>query len=147
MADWFNNLQDLAGEHPEAERAHTPPLPRSERAGGYRTAARVGAGSLDLPGLQMSVIECAAGEALVEAPVRLPEGSNASTTGKRKHIRMPEELDRFIYANSRGSVNATVAALISFALGELQRTNRKLVVTAAGSEIVDESANPGALET
>lgn len=142
MSNWLANLQDLSGEHPEARKASTPPV-RKEKRG-----ERDGLGSLDLGEYQLSVVEDRNdGEPMVETPLRadgLGEGK------KRIHLRLSEELERFLYANTRGSVNAVVAALVVYGFQELQKNHSKLALIQAVEEIqakasqAGESGNPDA---
>lgn len=139
--DWLSNLQDLAGEHPEAAKASAPPTIKEKRS------ERAGMGSLDLGKYQLSVIEGRIeGEPLVEGPARA-DGDGLGNGKKRIHLRLSEDLERFIFANTRGSNNAVIAAMIVFAFQEMQRTGKKLVLSADGSTLAvadEENDEPSA---
>lgn len=123
---WLTNLtqqKNLAGEHPEAKKAYAPAPPKKV------TRARENAGSLDLGEFEIA-LEAGRldGEPLVEVP-RRAEGLGNGT--KRIHLRLSEDLEQFLYANTRGSVNAVAAALIVYGFKQLQASGDKLILKAA----------------
>lgn len=126
--EWLENMNEShAGEHPNAKSAYD----KNKQVTVREKPVREG-GSLDLGKFALSTQnDRGEKEPLVEAPRRANGlGTNSRTNSKPMHLRLPEELERFIYSNTQGSVNAVCAALFVYAFQQLQANGQKLVLEA-----------------
>lgn len=124
MSDWLENLHAAAGTHPRAAEAAIPVSAKPRRA------EREGSGSLDLGAFEIALVDDRAeGDSLVETPLR---ADGLGDGKKRIHIRLSEDLERFVYANTRGSINGVIAALLVYGFQELQSSGKKLCLRPTG---------------
>ena len=131
---WLNKMKETgkahAGGHPNAQVAYAP-APAAAPAPTPRP--REGNGSLDLPKFTLALqADRAPGEPLVEAPVRALLDKDL----KRVALRFPEDVERYLYAHTRGAVGSVVVALVIHSLRQLQANGQKLVLKEIDGEQV-----------
>lgn len=115
--DWFQSGQNQQeNEHPRAKEASQPQIKKEKRA-------LTDEGSLDLGSFELVLLEDRhERQPLVKAPLK----ANGLSNERRISLRVSADLERYITAHTRGSLNAALAGLIVFALQELERTGQQL---------------------